>query len=210
MIDTGPEFRVQCLREGIAHLDAAVYTHAHMDHVVGFDDLRRFCDVEGFFLPVYATPLTLEHLKRMFVFAFEGKSHTPGYIRPDPREIHGPFLIGDTLLTPLPLPHGRFICNGYLFTRHHRKIAAYLSDCNAVPVEVREQIQDVETLVIDGLRYRPHPTHLSVSEAIEVARSVNAGATYLTHISHDLDHEIAGSALPSGVYLAYDGLRLDL
>jgi phosphoribosyl 1,2-cyclic phosphate phosphodiesterase len=208
VVDTGPEFRIQCLREKIDRIDAVVYTHSHTDHMMGFDDLRPFC-ANGRELPVYASAETMADLKRVFNFAFTALTAIPGYVRPRPHLIDGPFTLGGTLLTPLPLLHGRTWVNGYLFECEGRKLAAYLSDCKEVTQTVVERIHGVEALIIDALRYRPHPTHLSVDEALEVASRVQPGATWFTHICHDLGHAETEARLPAATRIAYDGLKLE-
>ena len=207
VIDTGPEFRLQCLRERIDRVDAAVYTHSHTDHIMGFDDLRPFC-ANGRAIPIYASPETMEDLKRVFSFAFSPLSIAPGYVHPDPRLIHGPFELGATRLTPLPLKHGRARVNGYLLESQGRKLAAYLSDCKEVPAAVIECIRGVEALIIDALRYTEHPTHLSVGEALEIAARVQPQATWFTHLCHQLGHASAEAKLPARTRIAYDGLKL--
>ncbi len=210
-VDTGPDFRTQCLREGVRTLQAVIYTHAHTDHIMGFDDLRRFCDqLPDYKLPIYAAAGTMADIQRVFGFAFDAPVRYAGYVHPEPHIVSGPFDLGATRITPLPVPHGRFTVNGYLFERAGRRLFAYLSDCKSVPPEIREQIMDVEVLAIDALRQRPHPTHLSVSEALEVAAAVRAGQTWFTHICHDLSHAETDATLPAGVRLAYDGLQISL
>jgi phosphoribosyl 1,2-cyclic phosphate phosphodiesterase len=148
-------------------------------------------------------------LQRVFYFAFHAPAGIPGYMRAHPRLIDGPFELGGTLLTPLPLKHGRAYVNGYLFETEGRKLAAYLSDCKEVPGAVIERIHGVEALIIDALRYAEHPTHLSVREAMEVASRVAPGATWFTHICHDLGHAETEARLPAGTRVAYDGLKLE-
>ena len=133
VVDTGPEFRLQCLREGVRRMDAVVYTHSHTDHIMGFDDLRRFCEGERW-LPIHAGPETMRDLKRIFFFAFNGENLFPGYVRPDPRVFNPfePFQIGATTLTPLPVKHGRAEVHGYLLEREGRALVAYLSDCKEI------------------------------------------------------------------------------
>ena len=208
VVDTGPEFRMQCLREKIDRIDAVAYTHSHTDHIMGFDDLRPYC-ANGRDLPIYASPETMADLRRVFSFAFSALSLAPGYVRPEPHVIDGPFELAGTRLTPLPLKHGRASVNGYLFEQDGRKLAAYLSDCKVVPQPVIDRIHGVEALIIDALRYSDHPTHLSVDEALEVAARVQPAATWFTHICHQLGHASAEAKLPAGIRIAYDGLKLE-
>lgn len=206
VVDTGTDFRTQALRENIRRLDAVVFTHSHTDHIMGFDDLRRYSHDLGS-IPVYASAETMRDLARVYEFAFNGLNRFPGYLVPVPHIIDGPFQLGETLITPLPVPHGRSMVNGYLFSRNNEKLVAYLSDCSAVPDEIVRQIAGVKALIIDALRYRPHPTHLSVDQALEVSAKVRPERTLFTHISHDLAQS-GETELPSGVGLAYDGLKL--
>ena len=208
VVDTGTDFRTQALRENIRRLDAVVFTHSHTDHIMGFDDLRRFSHVLGS-LPVYASAETMRDLERVYEFAFNGLNRFPGYLVPVPHVVNGPFWLGETLLTPLPVPHGNSIVNGYLFSRSDEKLVAYLSDCSGVPDEIVQQIAGVRILIIDALRHRPHPTHLSVSQALEVASKVGPSRTLFTHICHELPQS-SEAELPPGVGIAYDGLKLKL
>jgi phosphoribosyl 1,2-cyclic phosphate phosphodiesterase len=211
IVDTGPDLRTQCLREGLSEIDAVVFTHSHTDHIMGFDDLRRFCDVHPRgALPIYASPETMADLRRAFAFAFQPTVRYPGYLTPEPHLIEGPFRLGELEITPLPVPHGRTQVNGYLFSRGGRRLFAYLSDCKAVPDPVRVLIEDVEALAIDALRHNPHPTHLSLEEALETAAAVRARRTWLTHLCHDLGHAETEKSLPENVRIAYDGFRLEL
>jgi phosphoribosyl 1,2-cyclic phosphate phosphodiesterase len=206
VVDTGTDFRTQALREDIRRVDAVVFTHSHTDHIMGFDDLRRFSHARGS-MPVYASAQTMRDLERVFQFAFKTSNPVPYYLKPEPHIVDGPFQLGETLITPLPVPHGDSIVNGYLFSRANQKLVAYLSDCSAVPEKIAEQISEVKALVIDALRDKPHPTHLSVGQALEVASRVRPDETYFTHICHDLPQS-AESRLPAGVHIAYDGLKL--
>jgi len=206
VVDTGTDFRTQALRENIRTVDAVIFTHSHTDHIMGFDDLRRFSHASGS-MPVYASAETMRDLERVFQFAFETANQFPWYLRPEPHIIGGPFELNGTLIAPLPVPHGDSIVNGYLFSRGGEKLVAYLSDCSAVPDAIVDLIACVKVLIIDALRDKPHPTHLSVGQALEVASRVRPDTTYFTHIAHELP-QAAESRLPAGAHIAYDGLKL--
>jgi len=209
VVDTGTDFRAQCLRENLRKLDAVVFTHSHTDHIMGFDDLRPFCMPDKW-MPVYASPETMRDLHRVFRFAFQPESRVPGYIHPEEHITAGPFKLGGTELPPLPVTHGRAHVNGYLLRRGGEPLAAYLSDCKVVPDTVIEAIAGVKTLIIDALRHRTHPTHMNIEEALLVAGKVRPAATWLTHICHELPHAETEKNLPPGVKMAYDGLKIGI
>jgi phosphoribosyl 1,2-cyclic phosphate phosphodiesterase len=208
VVDTGADFRTQVLRANIRRIDAAVFTHSHTDHVMGFDDLRRYSAFRGG-MPVYASAETMKDLRRVFEFAFEGLNPFPGYLKPEPHLVDRPFQLGGTLLTPLPVPHGNSEVYGYLFSRNGEKLVAYLSDCSGVPDEIAERIRGVKIFIIDALRHKPHPTHLSVEQALEAASRVQPERTFFTHICHELA-QAAEAELPANTFIAYDGLKLEL
>jgi phosphoribosyl 1,2-cyclic phosphate phosphodiesterase len=208
VVDTGTDFRTQALRENIRRVDAVIFTHSHTDHIMGFDDLRRLAYARGY-MPVYASAGTMRDLERVYEFAFKGLNPFPGYLKPESHVIVGPFQLGSTTITPLPVPHGSTIVNGYLFSRNDEKLVAYLSDCSAVPSEIIHLSSGTKVLIIDALREKPHPTHLSVNQALEIAGRIRPNETYFTHIAHELPQS-AESRLPSGTKIAYDGLKLHL
>ncbi|MGV3531238.1 MAG: MBL fold metallo-hydrolase [Chthoniobacteraceae bacterium] len=208
VIDTGPDFRAQCLQHGVRKVDAVLYTHSHTDHIMGLDDLRPFCP-GGRPLPIYASEWTMTDLKRVFAFAFSGEHAFPGYVNPDPIVIADTFLLGETEITPLPVEHGRTTVYGYLLVREGVRLAAYLSDCKLVPPAVIEQIRGVRHLIVDALRPKPHPTHMNIDEALALAAEVQPGQTWFTHLCHDVLHAELEPTLPAGVRIAYDGLRIE-
>jgi len=206
LVDTSPELRLQCLTHGIVAVDAVLFTHHHADHVAGLDDLRRFNWLMKKPMPCYGTPRTLEALRRMFAYAFEHAPDSP-HSRPElelrtiDRE---PFTVGGETIVPVPLMHGPMPVLGFRFGRF-----AYCTDCSHIPGESLDLLRDLEVLVLDALRPTPHPTHLSVEQAVDLARRIGAGRTYFTHMAHQLKHAETNRGLPSGMELAYDGLRFN-
>jgi len=210
VVDTPPDFRTQCLTTGIERLDAALFTHSHVDHILGFDDLRRYCEMADRHLPVYASAATMADLKRVFHYAFAGEHVIKTYVRVEPVEFVGAFQLGETKVVPVELPHGRFLTNGFVFHREGRKLLAYYTDCNGVTDEAIAEARGADLLVLDALRYTEHSSHLTIEEAVQFSRCIGAKRTLFIHMGHDLGHAQTEAGLPEGMGLAYDGLRLAL
>ncbi len=208
VVDTGPDFRTQCLREGIRKLDAVLYTHSHTDHVMGFDDLRRFCEVRGGSIPIYASASTMTDLERIYHFAFNGENHYSGYTRPDPRVITGPFEINGLGVIAVSLPHGRSTSLGFLFEFGGRKRLAYLTDCHDVPDEAVAVLRGVDLVVIDALRETGHASHLTFGEALKAIHAIQPQRALFTHICHENSHADIERKLPPSVRVAFDGMKV--
>ena len=210
VVDTGPDFRTQCLRADVRHLDSVLITHPHTDHIMGFDDLRRFTFGEDQTIPVYASVETMNALRRVYDFAFNGHNRFTGYLKPLPHEVSGPFQLGATVITPLPVDHGRVMTTGFLFQHAGGARVAYLPDCKFIPDTTLALMDGVDVLIVDALRRRLHPTHFNVEEALAAARAVRARQTWLTHLSHELSHADLEAELPPEVRIAFDGLVLEM
>jgi phosphoribosyl 1,2-cyclic phosphate phosphodiesterase len=206
LVDTSPDLRQQALRHRIARLDAILFTHAHADHVLGLDEVRRFNAVLGRAIPSYANAETWRRIRQTFSYAFDPSTPKAGGVPEiEAHEIAGPLVVGGVRVVPVPVWHGRMPVLGFRFGSF-----AYLTDCNRIDDASWALLEGVDTLVVDALRERRHPTHFTVDEALEVVSRVGPSSAYFTHISHDLGHEATNARLPAGVALAYDGLVLDV
>jgi len=209
VVDTGPDFRQQCLREGIRHLDAVLFTHAHSDHVMGFDDLRRFTVHEDEEIAIHATESCLERLHAAFPYVFDGENRYRGYLKARPHAIHGPFRVGDLEVAPLPVDHGKVETVGFLFSKDGERLFAYIPDAKTLREGSKRLLDGIGLLILDGLQPEPHWSHLSIGEAVALAEELGAGETWLTHFSCRIDYRILEPTLPETVRLAWDGLRLE-
>ena len=210
VVDTGAEFRIQALREKLQDLDAVLYSHSHADHIMGFDDLRRFGSTEGGAIPIYASKETMQNLQNSFSYAFNGTARFPGYVLPEPHLIEGPFQLGKTTIHPIRVEHGRAHVFGFLFRQGTRSVAAYLSDCKTVYPEDLKTLEGVETLILGTPCRRTHPTHMNMIEGLALAKRLGPRRTYFTHLSHDFGHAATQQELPENAFVTYDGLRLEL
>lgn len=203
LIDTSPELRLQCLANDIRRVDAVLYTHFHVDHIAGLDDLRRFNWLQGAPVPVYAQTATLDRLRMMFPYVFEENAQQPSAIpKLDLHVIEGPIEIADCTITPIPLLHGQLPVLGFRFGNF-----AYCTDVSEIPESSWPLLDNLDVLILDALRLRPHPTHFNLEQAIDHAHRIGARLTYFTHIAHEIGHAKIEAELPDGMHLAYDGLE---
>jgi len=207
LIDTTPDLRRQLLRERIGSVQVILYTHDHVDHVYGLDDIRPVCYRSGGPVPVYCEERVERRIRRAFDYAFEPMA-VPGGGVPKitfERISTAPFDLLGARVTPLRLRHGVFDVLGFRFGN-----LAYCTDTNQIPDETWPLLGGLDTLVLDCLRPERHPTHLSLDEALAVAARVGARRTLFVHMSHDIEHAAVSARLPAGVELAYDGLVVPL
>ncbi len=207
LVDTAPELRLQCVANGIDALDAVLFTHAHADHILGIDDLRRFNWLMQRATPCYGTDATLAVIRGMFAYAFEPAPGSP-HSRPQ-LELNviddRPFAIRGQTVIPVPLLHGPMPVMGFRFGRF-----AYCTDCNRIPESSLGLLRDLDVLILDALRKEPHPAHFSLDEAVEMAKRIGARRTYFTHMTHQLPHGATNAELPAGIELGFDGLTASL
>jgi phosphoribosyl 1,2-cyclic phosphate phosphodiesterase len=208
LIDTTPELRLQLLREKVRLVHAVLYTHYHADHLFGLDDLRPIPKYLNGPVPLYCTAEVERKIRQSFAYAFGADSALTmaGYL-PNlkiERITEQPFTVLGQNVTPIPLIHAHFDVFGFRIDD-----VAYCTDVNQIPRESWPLLEGLRVLVLDALRPRPHPAHFSVEEALDVIRRVRPQRAYLTHISHELDHEATNRQLPANVALAYDGLKFE-
>ena len=205
LVDTTPDLRSQALAHDLDRVDAILFTHCHADHVMGLDEVRRFNVIQQAAIPCYGDPRSLGELRRTFAYIFEGADEGGGIPRIHLNPLDGPVVIGGENVVPVPVWHGTREILGFRV-----RDFAYLTDCSGIPDPSWALLDGVETLAIDALRHRPHPTHFTVDEAVAASRRIGAKQTWLTHICHDLPHAATNASLPPGVELAYDGLRIEI
>jgi phosphoribosyl 1,2-cyclic phosphate phosphodiesterase len=205
LVDCSPEMRLQLLREDIQDVEAVLITHTHADHIMGMDDLRSFCLKTKQPMPVYASPEAQQDIRRIFPYAFA--EFPPGIWVPrfDLRDAPAEVEIGGLRIEIIWVEHGAMPVMGL-------KVGGlgYLTDVSRIPEEAWPRFEGLDHLVLDAVRYQPHPNHFHFDKALEVALALGAGSTWLTHLSDDYDHGPVEAGLPPGIRLAYDGLRIPL
>lgn len=208
LIDTGPDFHAQALREGIARVDAVFYTHHHADHVLGMDDLRPLSFRNAHDLPLYADQQTADSLRRIFGYTFRTENRYPTSARVSinllPSEPGASISLFGAEFQRIPVIHGHERITGFRFGS-----AAYLTDLSDLPPESFALLEDLDILIMDALRHKPHPSHSHLEKSLSIVEKLKPRRAFFTHMSHELDHAATNALLPPHVRLAYDGLQLE-
>jgi phosphoribosyl 1,2-cyclic phosphate phosphodiesterase len=208
LIDTPPELRLQLLREKVSQVQAVLFTHYHADHLFGLDDVRPLCKQLGGSMPLYCTVEVEAKIREAFSYAFKAEAQQlpMGYIprMTFHRITEEPFIVIGERVVPVPLDHAHFDVFGFRIGD-----VAYCTDVNHIPDRSWRLLEGLEVLVLDALRPAPHPGHFSIDQALDVISQVRPRRAYLTHMSHEVEHDATNRRLPPGVELAYDGLKFE-
>lgn len=205
LIDTSPDLRFQALKHNIILIDAVLYTHTHADHVHGIDDLRTYNFINKMSIPCYGNELTVNNLKRNFSYIFDGSYSAGGKPKLILTEVSEDFKIGSVNITPIDINHADWIILGYRIGD-----MAYLTDCSGIPVHSYEKLENLDLLIIDALRTKPHAAHFSVDQALEQIERINPKRAVFTHMGHELDFDELNSQLPENITPAYDGMEFEI
>lgn len=203
VIDTGPDFREQALREGLTSIDAVLYTHSHADHILGLDDLRPLSFKTPQKIPLYADDAAAAVIERVFDYTFSPESQYATRARVEMHRLGSSVEIRGSVFIRVPLLHGELEVAGFRFGN-----AAYLTDVSTIPEQSMPLLKNLDVLILDALRKRPHPTHETLDQAVELVHAIAPRRAFFTHMSHDLHHADTERELPEHIRLAYDGLRI--
>ena len=203
LIDTGPDLRIQSLREDIKRVDAVLYTHTHADHLHGIDDLRAFCQIQRAQIPLYANVDAVTHISQKFGYVLRNPCNfwDLPVLRITP--IDAPFALFGTVVTPIPVLHGKITIFGYRIGNF-----AYMTDVSEIPESSFSLLQNLDLLLIDCLREATHPTHINMEQSLSYISRIKAKQSYMIHMTHELEYASLASKLPKNVFVGFDGLKL--
>lgn len=205
LVDTPPELRLGLLNNNISQVDAILYTHPHADHLMGFDDIRALNMINDEAMPCYANEYTIKEIKTVFPYINQCIQLGGGI--PDVKliTVDSNFFVKGKEVRPLPVKHGKLDIYGYRIEN-----IAYITDCSFIPEETFKKLEGIDLIIIGALRYRPHPTHMNIEQAVKTIKKLNVSRAYLTHLSHEIEHNKVSRELPDNIFLAYDGLKVEL
>lgn len=208
VVDTTPDFRQQMIASNVKKLDGILYTHAHFDHIAGFDDLRAFNFTSRLPMDIYSTSETFTKIKNTFLYAFGSAEQIGGgvpQIQHRSIEPYVPFFVKELEILPLRLMHGKLEVIGFRIGSF-----AYLTDTNFIPEKTYKYLDGLEILIIDALRINPHPTHFCISETLEAIKRLNPAKAYFIHIAHEIKHAECEGNLPRNIQICYDGMEFEI
>ena len=205
LIDSGPDFRQQALRENLLHIDAVLYTHSHADHILGLDDLRPLSFKGPGKIPLYADSATTAMLRQVFEYTFSESNRYPYKARVELLPLEKRTHLFGVDFVSVPLLHGELETIGFRFGK-----AAYLTDMSDIPEASFSLLQNLDVLIVDALRHTPHPSHSNVETSLKFIEKIRPKRAYFTHIAHELGHVKTEKELPANVRMAYDGLRIPI
>ncbi|MFA9409174.1 MAG: MBL fold metallo-hydrolase [Candidatus Dadabacteria bacterium] len=205
LIDSSTDLRFQALRHNITRLDAVLYTHSHADHTHGIDDLRTFNFINNMVIPCYGNALTINNLKNNFGYIFDGVHSAGGKPKLELNVVENNFDFDGINIIPIEINHANWIILGYRIGNF-----AYLTDCSGIPPESMEKLKGLDLLILSALRYREHPAHFNIDQAVEMAQKLNPKLTVFTHMGHEVEYDTLLSELPDNIVPAYDGMEVEL
>jgi phosphoribosyl 1,2-cyclic phosphate phosphodiesterase len=209
IFDTPPDFRDQVLRFGVKRVDAVFLTHAHADHIFGFDDVRRFSTLQEQHIPVYGSPETIRLMQGKFEYVNRCSYSFESVPRVHFIEQIQPVETGGAVVMPLPVKHGQDTVYGFRIDENGTRIA-YIPDCSLIPDATLCRLKSLDAMILDGLRPQPHPTHFSIDEAVKMLHQIGAGRSFITHLTHDSEHHALQARLGDDVTVPWDGMQVVL
>lgn len=205
LIDTGPDLRIQALREGFTRVDAVLYTHTHADHLHGIDDLRSFCQINRHQIPLYTYKDAVAHIESKFGYTLRKPCDFWDLPVLSISEVNGPFDLFSTTVIPIPIMHGRVKILAYRIGN-----IAYMTDVSSIPESSFALLEDLDLLLIDCLRTEKHPTHINIEQSLAFVSQIKAKQSVLIHMTHELEYEALTQKLPENVFVGYDGMKIQV
>ncbi len=204
LIDTSTDLRIQSLTNGVERIDGVLFTHPHADHIHGIDELRAFNHVQGAAIPCFGSDYTIKRIRIMFDYIFNDNAGNGWKPNLTTNVVDSPFELFKLHVMPVEISHGSASIFGYRIND-----VAYITDCSMIPERSFADLKGVKILILGALRFKPHPTHFSVQQALDASARISPERTILTHLSHSLDYTRDNPSLPAGIEFAYDGMRIE-